>query len=86
MGLYDATDTSAIEQCSRCGKDLTTGVRYYEDTFPICSDCMYKPDTTMYGWMCPRCERVNAPWIPSCDCCVRSTTSGTYTFSQTAHT
>lgn len=21
-----------------------------------------------YGWICPRCGRVNAPWIDHCDC------------------
>ena len=20
------------------------------------------------GWVCPRCGRVNAPWLPCCDC------------------
>lgn len=22
----------------------------------------------MTGWICPRCGRVHAPWVPSCDC------------------
>jgi hypothetical protein len=21
-----------------------------------------------YGWICPRCSRVNAPWKETCDC------------------
>jgi hypothetical protein len=21
-----------------------------------------------YGWICPRCGQVNAPWIEKCDC------------------
>ena len=21
-----------------------------------------------YGWVCPRCEKVNAPWRETCDC------------------
>lgn len=20
------------------------------------------------GWLCPRCGRINAPWLPACDC------------------
>lgn len=20
------------------------------------------------GWICPRCGKVNAPWMPNCDC------------------
>ena len=32
------------------------------------------------GWICPKCGRVNAPWLPCCDC-VRSQTTGIgYTF------
>lgn len=36
------------------------------------------------GWICPKCGRVNAPWMPTCGCvssqtsgCVSSQTSGT---------
>lgn len=21
-----------------------------------------------YGWICPRCGRIMAPWVPECDC------------------
>ena len=30
------------------------------------------------GWICPKCGRVNAPWMPTCGC-VSSQTSGTGT-------
>ncbi|MFA5054150.1 MAG: hypothetical protein WC565_08835 [Parcubacteria group bacterium] len=23
---------------------------------------------TQYGWVCPLCGKVNAPWVASCDC------------------
>ena len=26
-----------------------------------------KPPTE-YGWACPRCNRINAPWVRQCDC------------------
>ena len=22
----------------------------------------------LYGWICPRCKRINAPWVECCDC------------------
>lgn len=22
-----------------------------------------------YGWVCPLCKRVNAPWVSQCPCC-----------------
>ena len=30
------------------------------------------------GWICPKCGRVNAPWLPTCGC-VSSQTSGSGT-------
>lgn len=25
------------------------------------------------GWRCPRCNRINAPWVRQCSCCAPST-------------
>jgi len=25
-------------------------------------------ENKQYGWICPKCGRVNAPWKDSCDC------------------
>ena len=25
------------------------------------------------GWSCPRCNRINAPWVRQCSCCAPST-------------
>ena len=27
-----------------------------------------KKITEAMGWVCPLCKKVNAPWIPNCDC------------------
>ena len=27
----------------------------------------WKPPTE-YGWICPRCETVHAPWVSECNC------------------
>ena len=27
------------------------------------------------GWECPKCGKVNAPWMPSCDCHITRTGS-----------
>jgi hypothetical protein len=28
---------------------------------------------TEFGWICPRCQRSNAPWVARCDCPVPTT-------------
>lgn len=33
--------------------------------------------TTEKGWECPRCGRINAPWVRQCDC-----TRGTYDYNK----
>ena len=29
---------------------------------------MEKQENSQYGWICPRCDKVNAPWKSECDC------------------
>lgn len=39
----------------------------------------YKDDKTgQYGWICPKCGRVNVPWSKNCDCCVWPESFTTY--------
>lgn len=37
------------------------------------------------GWECPRCGRINAPWLPCCSC-YKSTASITWTQDTTTLT
>ena len=30
--------------------------------------CPYQPPKVEQGWECPRCGRINAPWVRQCDC------------------
>ena len=30
--------------------------------------CPYAKSKAEQGWECPRCGRINAPWVRSCDC------------------
>lgn len=32
-----------------------------------------------YGWICPRCGKVHAPWVSECDCSNNTTTTTTST-------
>ena len=29
---------------------------------------MYYEEEVQVGWLCPRCGKINAPWMPFCDC------------------
>lgn len=57
--------------CHRCGKyKRTTESQEWISSDLICS-C--PPETTAVtpyaqGWVCPKCGRVNAPWVSCCPC------------------
>lgn len=55
-----------MRKCIYCGNELTTG-----DTDLICTSCRTKrlqPNTYLYGWICPRCQKVHSPFSLTCDC------------------
>ena len=48
----------------------TDKVQVGESTTGTSTSTTYKVSSppTEYGWVCPRCNRVNAPWKSQCDC------------------
>ena len=48
----------------------TDKVQVGESTTGTSSSTTYKssPPSMEYGWACPRCGRINAPWKSTCDC------------------
>ncbi len=49
-----------------------SGIDEYHYTFETHDRCKYQNSAgwafRQYGWICPKCGRVWAPWVPSCDC------------------
>jgi hypothetical protein len=42
-----------------CKRDDLPPLTWGRFTFPLMAQ---------QGWVCPRCQKVNAPWMPSCSC------------------
>ena len=76
--------------CMRCGAEMksTTGGNF---TCPKCNfginDLVYRPQNCdmplpdgfnmQYGWICPKCGKVLAPWMNECDCYKKKSSSVT---------
>ena len=61
----DVTEQDENNKCPKCG------LPFYDDhkSTAIPQLCKYKHDNiTNRGWECPRCGRINAPWMPYCNC------------------
>ena len=48
----------------QAGSSTTGTSTSYTYTYPEKAS----PPPTEYGWACPRCNRINAPWVRQCDC------------------
>ncbi len=40
--------------------------------------CPYTQPKAEQGWECPRCGRINAPWVRQCDCSRNNASDWTY--------
>lgn len=79
------TDTWNISShCPKCGKpyiyvgDPIGNIEDYVCTCYIDKKTIYH-DT--YGWICPRCKKVYAPWVKECDCIEQPQSSCTYYYT-----
>ena len=64
--------------CARCGKpyiyicDVMGDISQYVCTCTGMTQPMpipnYNPPQELLGWICPRCKKVNAPFVTECDC------------------
>ena len=55
-------------KCIYCGAGLTTG-----DADLMCTSCRMKRQLSgeipyLYGWICPRCQKIHSPFSLTCDC------------------
>ena len=56
--------TDDHNRCPKCG------LPFWDDhkSTAVPNLCKCRADNHKWGWECPRCGRVNAPWMPYCNC------------------
>ena len=56
--------TDENNRCPKCG------LPFWDDhkSTAVPNLCKCRADNHKWGWECPRCGRVNAPWMPYCNC------------------
>ena len=60
---------------SKANINTTDKVQVGDSTTGTSTSTTYKsssPPSMEYGWACPRCGRINAPWKSTCDCSGRA--------------
>jgi len=61
--------TDENNRCPKCG------LPFWDDhkSTAVPNLCKCRADNHKWGWECPRCGRVNAPWMPYCNCQITQT-------------
>ena len=56
----------STNECKDCGHLFTLPKEIPDEEMPV----LTVPKTTVikYGWVCPRCGKVNSPFVDHCDC------------------
>jgi hypothetical protein len=60
--------------CSKCGGEIFSGIANRTTGSPLKCSCPSPSYTVSYdlstlqGWECPRCHKINSPYIQSCNC------------------
>jgi hypothetical protein len=55
--------------CKRCGQECVGTIHYPAGDGPYCGQCFVSVATPIpMGWLCPRCNCVNAPSVMRCPC------------------
>jgi hypothetical protein len=68
------TGTEVPRLCDDCGRKITSGMAaVYARGKTLCDGCYVRLPVTPAvpnnpGWMCPRCGRINAPYVTTCEC------------------
>jgi hypothetical protein len=68
-------------KCIQCGRELSlTGDDYINGKCSFCKCLPEEKQSTLYGWICPRCGVVHSPFVTECYCPPPTITSNGNTF------
>jgi hypothetical protein len=55
-----------LKLCTKCHGYIGDRITWNSTIPPKMCTCI--SETHPYGWECPKCNKINAPWKESCDC------------------